>query len=274
MSVEVKIGIIGGSGLDNPDILEDRAEKHVKTPFGDPSDALIYGKIGGVECVLLARHGRGHSVMPSNINNRANVHALKEAGCTHLVVTTACGSLQNHVKPGDIVFPDQFIDRTTKRVQTFYDGSCDLYQGVMHIPMHTPFCPHTRKILIESAEQVGLHHHPVGTVLTIEGPRFSSKAESKLWHSWGASVINMTTVPEVVLAKEAGLCYAAIAMATDYDSWHDEEEAVSVEAVLATFKDNAAKASKILRHAIPKIAAQDWSAVIGENQAVAKSSIM
>ncbi|XP_013398545.2 S-methyl-5'-thioadenosine phosphorylase-like, partial [Lingula anatina] len=220
----VKIGIIGGSGLDNPDILEGRTEKSVNTPFGKPSDVLVEGKIKGVECVLLARHGRKHEIMPSNINFRANVHALKLEGCTHLVVTTACGSLQEHVKPGDMLFPDQFIDRTQKRVQTFYDGTCEEYKGVSHIPMHTPFCERTRKILIESTQQLGLLHHTTGTVLTIEGPRFSSKAESKLWKSWGADIINMTTVPEVVLAKEAGMSYAAVGMVTDYDSWHEDED--------------------------------------------------
>lgn len=230
----MKIGIIGGSGLDNPDILKDAKEIEVNTPFGKPSSSLKIGKINGVEVVLLARHGRNHSIMPSNVNNPANIHALKEQGCTHLLASTACGSLQEHIKPGDLVFIDQFIDRTTKRKQTFYEKD-----QVCHIPMAEPFCPQLRKKFAEQAKALGLSHHSSGTVITIEGPRFSTKAESKLFKKWGADVINMSTVPEVVLAREAGLCYAAVAMSTDYDCWREHSTSVTWEEVLKVFQQNA-----------------------------------
>ncbi|MBN3315632.1 MTAP phosphorylase, partial [Atractosteus spatula] len=253
------IGIIGGSGLDDPDILEGRIEKYVDTPYGKPSDALIVGKIKHVDCVLLARHGRQHTIMPTDINYRANVWALKEEGCTHLLVTTACGSLREEIQPGDIVILDQFIDRTTKRPQTFYDGRPTSPPGVCHIPMADPFCTKTRQVLLEVARNLGVKIHPKGTVLTIEGPRFSSRAESLMFRLWGADVINMTSVPEVVLAREAGLCYASIAMATDYDCWREHEEAVCVDNVLKTMKENANKAASILLTAIPHISKTDWS---------------
>ncbi|KPP62285.1 S-methyl-5'-thioadenosine phosphorylase-like [Scleropages formosus] len=276
MAAQLKIGIIGGSGLDDPDILEGRVEKYVDTPYGKPSDALIVGKIKNVECVLLARHGRQHTIIPSNVNYRANIWALKEEGCTHLLVTTACGSLREDIQPGDIVLVDQFIDRTTKRHQTFYDGGPSSPPGVCHIPMAEPFCGKTREVggpsgraaevrqhvLLEVARGLGVKCHNRATMLTIEGPRFSTRAESLLFRQWGADVINMTTVPEVVLAKEAGLCYASIAMATDYDCWKEHEEAVCVDNVLKTMKENANKASSILLTAIPQIGKMDWSETI------------
>ncbi|KAJ8000776.1 hypothetical protein DPEC_G00183840 [Dallia pectoralis] len=224
-NIQIKIGIIGGSGLDDPDILEGRTEKYVDTPYGKPSDALILGTIKNVECVLLARHGRQHTIMPTDVNYQANIWAMREEGCTHLLVTTACGSLREEIQPGDIVIIDQFIDRTTKRAQTLYDGGFASPPGVSHIPMAEPFCTRTREVLVEVARSLGVKCHARGTVLTIEGPRFSSRAESLMFRQWGADVINMTSVPEVVLAKEAGLCYASIAMATDYDCWKEHEEA-------------------------------------------------
>ncbi|EPQ20233.1 S-methyl-5'-thioadenosine phosphorylase [Myotis brandtii] len=253
------IGIIGGTGLDDPEILEGRTEKYVDTPFGKPSDALILGKIKNVDCVLLARHGRQHTIMPSKVNYQANIWALKEEGCTHVIVTTACGSLREEIQPGDIVIIDQFIDRTTMRPQTFYDGSHSCARGVCHIPMAEPFCPKTREVLTETAKKLGLRYHSKGTMLTIEGPRFSSRAESIMFRTWGADVINMTTVPEVVLAKEAGLCYASIAMATDYDCWKEHEEVVSVDRVLKTLKENANKAKSLLLTTIPQIGSMEWS---------------
>ncbi|XP_070563687.1 S-methyl-5'-thioadenosine phosphorylase-like [Ptychodera flava] len=270
----VKIGIIGGSGLDNLEIFTNRQEKFVETPYGKPSDALILGKVGDVECVCLARHGRGHTVMPTNINFRANIHALKAEGCTHLLVTTACGSLREQIHPGDIAVIDQFIDRTTKRAQTFYDGAYSSPRGVCHIPMHTPFCEDTRQLIIESLKEIGLRHHVKGTMITIEGPRFSTKSESLMFRSWGADLINMTTVPEVILAKEAGLCYASIAMTTDYDCWRDSGEMVNVESVLKTFKDNAENGRRLLLNVIPKIAQKDWTEIIQAHNDTAKESVM
>ncbi|XP_046361650.2 S-methyl-5'-thioadenosine phosphorylase-like isoform X1 [Haliotis rufescens] len=270
----VKVGIIGGSGLDNPDILENREEKHVTTQFGKPSDSLVLGNISGIKCVLLPRHGRQHTIMPSNINYRANIEALKAEGCTHLVVTTACGSLHEDMHPGDIVLIDQFIDRTQKRAQTFYDGSSSSLPGVCHIPMNEPFCSRTRQILSGCLKDLGYRYHTTGTMVTIEGPRFSSKAESKMFRLWGGEVINMSTVPEVVLAKEAGLCYASLALVTDYDSWREDTEAVNVELAVKVFKENAVKAINVLKKAIPRIAAEDWKETIAEHKDIAKRSVM
>ncbi|KFM60537.1 S-methyl-5'-thioadenosine phosphorylase, partial [Stegodyphus mimosarum] len=270
----VKIGIIGGSGLDDPDVLSDRKEKTFVTPFGSPSDSLIEGKIKNVDCVLLARHGRKHTIMPSNVNYRANIFALKELGCTHILVTNACGSLREDIKPGHIIFPDQFIDRTTKRASTFYDGAELSPKGVCHIPMHTPFCPVTRKVLAETAKKLEFPHHESGTIVVIEGPRFSTRAESHLFQSWNCDIIGMTTVPEVVLANELGLCYAAIAMATDYDCWRCDESSVCVDEVMETMKQNAYKATQILLNAIPAIAEKDWSNVLKENEKFASSAVM
>ncbi|CAG5121271.1 unnamed protein product [Candidula unifasciata] len=271
---KVKIGIIGGSGLDDPHLLENRQEKSVVTPFGKPSDVLVTGTIKDVDCVLLARHGRKHDIAPSAVNYRANVWALKEEGCTHLVVTTACGSLQESIHPGDIVLIDDFIDRTTKRKQSFYDGTLNEFQGISHVPMNEPFCPLLRTMLAASIKSLGYSFRERGTMITIEGPRFSTRAESRLWRQWRADVVNMSTVPEVVLAKEAGLLYASLALVTDYDSWRDDYEAVHVELAVKTFKDNAAKACKVFLHAIPRIAEKDWSNFISKNKEVARCSIM
>ncbi|XP_005605091.1 S-methyl-5'-thioadenosine phosphorylase isoform X1 [Equus caballus] len=269
-----QIGIIGGTGLDDSEILEGRTEKYVDTPFGKPSDALILGKIKNVDCVLLARHGRQHSIMPSEVNYRANIWALKEEGCTHVIVTTACGSLREEIRPGDIVIIDQFIDRTTKRPQTFYDGSSPCARGVCHIPAADPFCPKTREVLIENAKKLGLRCHSKGTMVTIEGPRFSSRAESFMFRAWGADVINMTTVPEAVLAKEAGICYASIALATDYDCWKENEEEVSVDRILKTLKENANKATSLLLSTIPQIGSMEWSETLRTLKDMARFSVL
>ncbi|XP_042869642.1 LOW QUALITY PROTEIN: S-methyl-5'-thioadenosine phosphorylase-like [Penaeus japonicus] len=269
---KVKIGIIGGSGLNNPSLFEKTSECAVQTPYGD--QMFSEGIINGAPCVLLARHGRKHTIMPTNVNYRANLWALKEKGCTHVVVSTACGSLREHIKPGDFVIIDQFIDRTTKRHQTFYDGADNHPPGILHLPMDTPFCEDTRKLLLQSCQELGHTAHSTGTMVTIEGPRFSSKAESKMFRQWGGDVINMTTVPEVVLAKELGLLYAAVAMATDYDCWREGEEVVSVEKVLKTFKMNAEKATEVLKTVVTKIAAKDWTEKISTTSSAVKSNIM
>jgi 5'-methylthioadenosine phosphorylase len=244
----VKLGIIGGSGLDDPDILAQAEEKAVDTPFGDPSSPVTCGKIEGVEVAILARHGKKHTIYPSAVNFRANIWALKSLGCTHVLAATACGSLREEIAPGHLVFLDQFIDRTTKRASTFYDKD-----RVCHIPMGDPFCPSIRNILIERAGALGIMHHPAGTMVTIEGPRFSTKAESRLFRSWGCDVINMTTVPEVTLAREAGLCYASMAMSTDYDCWHESEEHVTIEMILETMKKNAENVIRLMLDVIPRI---------------------
>jgi len=268
----VKIGIIGGSGLDNPSILLNAQEIDVNTPYGKPSSSLKVGKISDVEVVLLARHGRDHSIMPSNVNNQANVWALKEQGCTHILASTACGSLKEKIKPGDLVFIDQFIDRTTKRKKTFYEKD-----QVCHIPMAEPFCDKLRNILADAARELGLSFHKDGTVITIEGPRFSTKAESKLFRTWGADVINMSTVPEVVLAREAGICYAAVAMATDYDCWRESTEAVTWDEILKIFTKNAEnviqlflKVMRMIEHKECKCHEDIKTAVVGGHQVEAK----
>ncbi|MBI4979953.1 S-methyl-5'-thioadenosine phosphorylase [Candidatus Woesearchaeota archaeon] len=235
-----KIGLIGGSGLENPEILKEARDIEVNTPYGKPSSPLKVGKISGVEVVLLSRHGRTHSIMPTNVPNQANIWALKQQGCTHILASTACGSLREtacgslreEIRPGNLVIIDQFIDRTTKRTQTFYEQN-----QVCHIPMAEPFCTKLRQQLVESAEELGLSYHKTGTIITIEGSRFSTRAESHLFRQWGADVINMSTVPEVVLAREAGICYAAVAMSTDYDCWKESE--VTFEEVLKVFGKNA-----------------------------------
>ncbi|XP_067630812.1 S-methyl-5'-thioadenosine phosphorylase [Eurosta solidaginis] len=255
----VKIGIIGGSGLDDPDILENRKETEISTPFGSPSDALIEGEIGGVKCVLLARHGRTHNIMPSNVNYRANIWAMRQMGCTHLIVSTACGSLREEIHPGDLVVPNDFIDRTTKRLQTFYDGGPNSPRGVCHLSMHPAFNERVRSILITTAKELDLSVHEKATIVTIEGPRFSSRSESIMFRQWGGDLINMTTCPEVVLAKEAGLLYGSIAIATDYDCWQKGCEAVNVQDVLKTFAANVIKVKHILMKAVQNIAQEDWS---------------
>ena len=248
MSQTIKIGIIGGSGLEDPRILKDTKEIYVSTEFGKPSSQLTTGKINNVNVVIVSRHGKKHSINPTNVNYRANIWALKEQGCTHIIATTACGSLREEIKPGHLVFCDQFIDRTTKRTSTFYDSD-----RVCHIPMAEPFCTKLRKILSETASDINLEHHKKGTVITIEGPRFSTKAESHIFRQWNADVINMSTVPEVVLAREAGICYAIVAMSTDYDVWKEHEGGVNIEMILRVMKQNAENVKKLLIAAIPKI---------------------
>ena len=244
----MKIGIIGGSGLEDPRILKDAKEINVSTKFGNPSSSLTTGKISNVDVAIIARHGKKHTIMPGNVNYRANIMALKEQGCTHIIATTACGSLKEEIKPGHLVFCDQFIDRTTKRNSTFYDTD-----KVCHIPMAEPFCGKLRKILAETAHGMGLEHHKKGTVITIEGPRFSTKAESHIFRQWNADVINMSTVPEVVLAREAGICYAIDAMSTDYDCFMEDRPAVTIDEVLKVMKQNADNVKRLLMEVIPKI---------------------
>jgi len=224
--------------------------------------------------VLLARHGKSHSLSPSNVNYRANIHALKVLDVTHVIATTATGSLKAEIKPGDIVILDDFIDRTKTRVCTFYDGSETSGVGVCHIPMSPAFDERTRQVIIETAKEIGVDVHDKGTAVSIEGPRFSSKAESHLFRSWNCDLVNMTLVPEVILAKEAGLLYASIAMATDYDSWRECETAVCVEEVMATFKKNVAKVTQLILAVVPQIAKLDWNENVDSLRKLVNGSIM
>lgn len=247
----MKIGIIGGSGLDNPDIFENPQDVSVTTPYGDPSAPLKVGKISGVDVVLLGRHGREHTIPPTQVNYRANIHALKEAGCTHILATTAVGSLREEIGRGHLVIIDQFIDFTKQRKMTFHE-SFEPHAPV-HTPMATPYNEELRTLLIGECEALEIPFHKTGTVVTIEGPRFSTKAESHMFRSWGADIINMSIATETALANEAGVPYAAVAMSTDYDCWKDDEEPVSWEAILAVFKENAEKVTNLLVNAIGKM---------------------
>ncbi len=228
--------------------MKDAKEINAATKFGSPSGSLTAGKISGIDAVIISRHGKKHSINPTNVNYRANIWALKEQGCTHIIATTACGSLREEIKPGHLVFCDQFIDRTTKRNSTFYDTD-----KVCHIPMAEPFCPKLRNLLAESASGLKLDFHKKGTVVTIEGPRFSTKAESHMFRQWKADVINMSTVPEAVLAREAGICYAIVAMSTDYDCFMDDRQPVTIDEVLKVMKQNADNVKRLLAEVIPKI---------------------
>jgi len=245
---KVKIGIIGGSGIDDPKILKNAKEKDVKTPYGQPASKLITGQIDGVDVVILARHGKGHTIPPSKVPFRANLWALNKEGVTHILATTACGSLKEKIKPKQIVFLDQFIDFTKHRNLTFYDKN-----KVVHTSMPEPFCHKLRKILIKTAKELKISYHPKGTMVTIEGPRFSTKAESHMFRKLGADVINMSTTPEVILANELGICYASIAMATDYDCWRESKESVTWDMILSVMKENADNVKKLICKVIPKI---------------------
>ncbi len=248
----VKVGIIGGSGLDEPDILKDATRLETENLYGRPSSELTCGRIGGVEVVILARHGQDHSIHPGAVNFRANIYALKEMGCTHILAATAVGSLRREIEPGHLVLPSQFIDFTKRRENTFFD------QGqVVHTPMAEPFCPNLRQLLLQQAKALSLPCHPDKTVITIEGPRFSTRAESHMFRSWQADVINMSTVPEVNLAREQKIHYAAVAMSTDYDCWHEDEEPVTWEMIMATMHKNAHNVIRLFSETIPLIVDYD-----------------
>jgi 5'-methylthioadenosine phosphorylase len=247
----VKIGIIGGSGLENPDILKSHEEIHIDTPYGETSSPLLYGSINSTEIVILPRHGLHHTIPPSQVNNRANIFALKKIGCTHIISSTACGSLREEIHRGDLLIPDQFIDFTRHREITFFE---EFAPGKMeHTPMADPFDADLRNLIISSARNIGLPVHEKGTVITIEGPRFSTRAESRMFRMWGADVINMSIAPEVILANEVGLPYASIAMSTDYDCWKEDELPVSWEEILEVFNNNVNKVLSLLLEVIPAV---------------------
>jgi 5'-methylthioadenosine phosphorylase len=243
----MKIGIIGGSGLENPEILENFKIKEVDTPFGKPSSPLITGKINNIDVFIISRHGLKHEIPPTEVNNRANVFALKDEGCKYIISTTAVGSLREEIKRGDFVILDQFIDFTKQRKTSFFEK---FEFGPIHTPMANPFSEELRKKLIESCEKLKFSNHKKGTVITIEGPRFSTKAESNLFRIWGGDVINMSIAPECILANEAEVPYATIAMVTDYDCWKENEEPVSWYAVKQIMKENAENVKKVILETI------------------------
>jgi 5'-methylthioadenosine phosphorylase len=242
----IKAGIIGGSGVYDPGMLEGIEKIKVHTPYGATSDLITSGKLKEREVFFIPRHGPNHVINPSNVNYRANIYALKKLGVTHILAPSAVGSLNEGMKPGDFVFTDQFIDRTYKRETSFYTGS-----QVCHISVAEPCCPVLRNILKEEAKKLKFPYHERGTCVVIEGPRFSTKAESNMFRQWNADIIGMTMTPEVVLAREAEICYATIGMITDYDVWRNSE--VSGEEVAQTMKNNIEKVRKLLIEAIAKI---------------------
>lgn len=246
----MKIGIIGGSGLDDPDIVTGAREMAADTSYGPPSSPLTCGSIGTNEVVIIARHGRQHQYSPTQVNNRANITALKEAGVDCILATTACGSLRAEIDRGHLVILDQFIDFTRFRANTFHDTFAN---GAVHTAMARPFDEKLRGRLFETGQRLGLAVHNGGCVVTIEGPRFSTVAESKMFRFWGADVINMSTAPEAMLANEAGIPYAVIAMSTDYDCWKEDEAPVTWEEILAVFHQNADNVKKLLVQVVSEL---------------------
>ena len=241
MSKEAKIAVIGGTGLYEIEGMTDVEEVQVKTPFGDPSDSIIIGTLEGTNIAFLPRHGRGHRISPSELPARANIYALKSLGVEWIISVSAVGSLKEGIHPLDLVVPDQIIDRTKSRVNSFFDGGL-----VAHVSFAEPFCPTLSNILFHAALDVGANVHQEGTYIAMEGPLFSTKAESNLYRSWGASIIGMTALPEAKLAREAEICYATLACITDYDTWHETEESVTIEMALANLMLNADTSKKII----------------------------
>ncbi|MCD6178457.1 MAG: S-methyl-5'-thioadenosine phosphorylase, partial [Bacteroidales bacterium] len=240
-----KIAIIGGSGLEKLELQKNAETIHINTPYGEPSSTIFKSTFPKAEVFFLSRHGLKHEHSPSKVNNRANIWALKQLGCTKIIATTAVGSLREEIEPGHLVFPDQFIDFTRFRAITFFD---DFENGeIKHVAMADPFDKDLQSTLADICKKQNIDYHCKGTVVTIEGPRFSTRAESHMFRSWGADLINMSTAPEAALANELEIPYAAIAMSTDYDSWKTDVEAVSMEAVFAVFKANASKVVQLLK---------------------------
>ena len=249
-SVAPVIGIIGGSGLYDIAGLEERQWRRIETPWGAPSDELLFGRLAGVRCVFLPRHGRGHRLSPSHLNYRANIDALKRAGCTDVISLSAVGSLREDLPPGHFVIVDQFIDRSFAREKSFFgEGS------VAHVSMAHPVCSRLGDALAEAARGLALPVTRGGTYLVMEGPQFSTKAESALYRQWGASVIGMTNMPEAKLAREAEMCYATVAMVTDYDCWHPDHDHVTVEAVVRVLLENADHARSLVSALVPTLGA-------------------
>ncbi len=245
---KIEIGIIGGSGFYEIEGLRDLKEVKITTPFGEPSDSYFTGELEGRRVAFLSRHGRGHRILPSEINFRANIYGFKMFGAERIISASAVGSMKENIHPMDVVIADQFIDRTFRRVNTFFGN------GIAgHISFAYPICPELAGYLIKSCQNLGIPFHPKGTYICIEGPSFSTKAESLLYRSWGVDVIGMTNVTEAKLAREAEICYATIALVTDYDCWHEEEEPVTVEMVLNYLRKNTENAKKLIKETIKNL---------------------
>lgn len=245
---QAKIGVIGGTGLYDIEGLTDIEEVDITTPFGKPSDAITIGRLGGVGIAFLPRHGKGHRISPTEVPSRANIYALKSLGVRQIISINAVGSLKEEIKSGDLLIPDQLIDRTRNRVSSFFTDGI-----VAHVSFAEPFCPTIRGILYQTAQETGATVHQNGTYIVMEGPAFSTRAESFLHRSWGADVIGMTALPEAKLAREAEICYAIIACVTDYDCWHEVHEAVTVDIIMETLRQNDEMTRKIIKLAASRM---------------------
>ena len=252
------IGVIGGSGVYDIDGLTDTEWRQVVSPFGMPSDELLFGDLDGQKIVFLPRHGRGHRVPPSGLNFRANIDAMKRAGVTEIISISAVGSLKEEYAPGHFVVIDQFIDRTFARKKSFFEEGC-----VAHVSMADPVCARLARHLADSLDEIGIGHTRGGTYMVMEGPQFSTRAESNLYRSWGCDVIGMTNMPEAKLAREAEMCYATVAMVTDYDCWHEDHDDVTVEAVIKIVHENADKAREMIKAVAPRLSGRDAACEAG-----------
>ncbi len=239
------VGVIGGSGLYDMPGLQDIERVRLTTPFGDPSDEFVCGTLAGTRLVFLPRHGRGHRILPSEVNYRANIYGMKKIGVEWILAVASVGSLRQEIAPGNLVVPDQLIDRTSHRADTFFGNGI-----VAHIPFADPFCPEVCNALIAAAQRIGASVHPRGTYVCMEGPQFSTRAESLLYRQWGATVIGMTALQEVKLAREAEICFATLALATDYDCWHESEADVAIADVLRILRENVATAQRVIAEAV------------------------
>jgi 5'-methylthioadenosine phosphorylase len=257
------IGVVGGSGVYELDGLEDARWEKIASPFGDPSDEVLRGRLAGVDYVFLPRHGRGHRIPPGDIDYRANIDALKRAGVTDLVSVSACGSLREDLPPGSFVLVDQFVDRTFARPKSFFETGC-----VAHVSMADPVCPRLHQALEAAAADRDVPVVRGGTYLAMEGPQFSSRAESQLYRSWGCDVIGMTNMPEAKLAREAELCYASVAMVTDFDCWHPSESAVEVSEIIAVLTDNADRGRGLVAGLAPHLVERESPCPAGCDRAL------
>ena len=247
----IKIGVIGGSGLYDMETLQDVSSVKLDTPFGSPSDEYIVGTLSGARVAFLPRHGRGHRLSPSELNFRANIYGFKALGVEHIISVSAVGSLKEHIHPQNVVIPDQFFDRTRGRVSTFFGDGL-----VAHVSFADPVCPSLSELLYHAAVEQGATAHKGGTYLCMEGPAFSTRAESHVYRKWDMDIIGMTNLQEAKLAREAEICYATMAMVTDYDCWHEEEEDVTVEAIIENLNKNAALAKRVIQAVVPRISAE------------------
>ena len=258
---QAAVGVIGGSGF--YELLENAREVAIKTPFGDPSDVYFLGEIDGVPVAFLPRHARGHRILPGEVNYRANIWGLKKLGVRHILSASAVGSLKKELAPLDVVVPDQLFDRTKARPSTFFGEGV-----VVHMGFADPFCPYVGKLLVEHGKAVGATVHEGGTYVCIEGPQFSTKAESRIYRSWGVDVVGMTNMPEAKLAREAELCYATIAMVTDFDCWHPDHDVVTVQDIIQVLMDNAERAQRLVARLAADLPREHEQCPIGSDRAL------